>query len=165
MIALRARRPFSEPRRRRGRNDRRDNIVNTLGLNYRMTEMEAAVAGVQFRQLDELNDAPNWPIAFQRICRNLKVLHRPPSKKAANTFITSMSQKFDPEVAGTRRDTFVKALTAEAFRSRGLCKTGLSRRAADRSWSRRFPLVVASTRRTIRTNFRRSNGSMHLKYS
>ena len=33
-----------------------DDIINTVGINYRMTEMEAAVANVQFNKLGHLNN-------------------------------------------------------------------------------------------------------------
>ncbi|MEE2998041.1 MAG: DegT/DnrJ/EryC1/StrS family aminotransferase [Pseudomonadota bacterium] len=91
-------------------------IVNTLGLNYRMTEMEAAVAGVQFRRLDELNDA-RIKLA-NRLSKNLSEFEgiTPPAVEEGCKHVYYFHvSKFDPEVAGTRRDTFVKALTAEGF--------------------------------------------------
>lgn len=93
-----------------------EDIVNTAGLNYRMTEMEAAVALVQFNKLDALN------------ARRVKLANRlsagiagipgltPPHVAAGNTHVYYFFPlKFSAEVIGMPRELFCRAVQAEGF--------------------------------------------------
>jgi len=97
-----------------------DDIVNTVGVNYRMTEMEAAVALVQFRKLDELN--ASRIILANRLTEGLSKLPGITPPKVNNDCIHVYYfyvMKYDEEVTGIPRDLFVKAVTAEGFPLRG----------------------------------------------
>jgi len=91
-----------------------DNIVNTVGLNYRMTEMEAAVAVCQFAKLDALN-ARRVEMA-DRLTLGLSALPgiTPPQTKAGCSHAYYFYvMKYDEDVTGIRRDLFVRAVAAE----------------------------------------------------
>ncbi len=91
-------------------------IVNTLGWNYRMTELEAAVGIGQFRKLDFLTD-------YRREIVDILTAHlkkaglkgitlpvvRPENKHVYFTF----AMKFNSQIVGVKRETFVKAVNAE----------------------------------------------------
>lgn len=91
-------------------------IVNTLGVNYRMGEMEAAVALEQFKKLPALNAARQ--ALCQRLTRRLSALPGivPPriAADASHVFYFYV-MKFDEKAAGLPRDLFVKAVSAEGF--------------------------------------------------
>ncbi len=91
-----------------------DDIVNTVGLNYRMGEMEAAVGQVQFAKLPELNR--------QRIelanCLTARLSElpgiTPPKVETGCSHVYYMYvSKMDEAVVGIPRDLFAAALTAE----------------------------------------------------
>lgn len=93
-----------------------EDIVNTAGLNYRMTEMEAAVAGVQFRKLGSLN-AARVRLA-ERLSRGLGELPgiTPPAVEEGCTHVYYFHvSKYDARAAGLPRDLFVQAVAAEGF--------------------------------------------------
>lgn len=93
-----------------------DDIVNTIGQNLRMTEMEAAVALCQFRKLDSLNDEriklanylteglKDVPGIIPPICRN-------DCKHVYYFYVI----KYDEEITGLSREKFVKAINAEGY--------------------------------------------------
>lgn len=91
-------------------------IVNTIGLNYRMTEMEAAVARVQFAKLDQLN-AERIAMA-DRISAGLKdVLGITPVtvRDGCKHVYYFYPMTYDATVTGIPRDLFAKAVQAEGF--------------------------------------------------
>ena len=93
-----------------------DDIVNTAGLNYRMTEMEAAVANVQFGKLTSLN-AERVALA-ERLSAGLAALPgiSPPvvEKSCSHVYYFHVS-RFDEAKAGLPRDLFVQAVAAEGY--------------------------------------------------
>lgn len=97
-----------------------EDIQNTVGLNYRMTEMEAAVARHQFAKIDALNDAR---IALcNRITSNLKDIDgitAPHVRENCTHVYYFYAMKFDEKIVGLPRDLFVKAVSAEGFPLRG----------------------------------------------
>lgn len=93
-----------------------DDIVNTVGLNYRMTEMEAAVAGVQFDRLPELND---WRISNAiRMSEGLKSVPgiTPPAVADNCSHVFYLyCMRYDEKTVGLPRDLFCRAVAAEGF--------------------------------------------------
>ncbi len=93
-----------------------EDIVNTLGLNYRMTEMEAAVARVQFQRLPELNDLRRKNADY--LTRNLAEIQgiSAPIVEADCSHVYYLYvMKYDQKVVGIPRELFCKAFVAEGF--------------------------------------------------
>jgi perosamine synthetase len=93
-----------------------EDIVNTVGLNYRMTEMEAAVARVQFDRLPELNE---WRIGNAlRVSEGLSTIPgiTPPvvADDCSHVFYL-YCMRYDAETVGLPRDLFCEAVAAEGF--------------------------------------------------
>ncbi len=91
-----------------------DDIVNTAGLNLRMTEMEAAVAVEQFRKLPRLN-SERQELAG-RLDENIKDIPfiQEPVVAEGNEHVYYMyPMKFNAKIAGFSRESFVKAMLAE----------------------------------------------------
>lgn len=97
-----------------------DDIVNTVGLNLRMTEMEAAVAQEQFKKLPGMN-AIRQKLA-QRLTTGLSQLPgiTPPKQADDCQHVYYMYViKYDEQVTGIPRDLFLEALNAEGCFMRG----------------------------------------------
>lgn len=91
-------------------------LVNTLGVNYRMGEMEAAVAGVQFSKLPKLNEARK--ALCDRLTQRLSSLSgiAPPHVQPNCTHVYYFYvMKYDAAVTGIPRDLFVRAFNAEGY--------------------------------------------------
>lgn len=93
-----------------------DDIVNTLGVNYRMGEMEGAVALEQFRKLPALNARR---IALcKRLTERISELPgivSPPTASNCSHVYYFYVMRYDERVTGIARDLFVKAVAAEGF--------------------------------------------------
>lgn len=91
-----------------------DDIVNTVGLNLRMTEMEAAVAQEQFKKMPAMN-AERLKLA-KRLTKGLSKLPgiTPPKEAKDCQHVYYMyAIKYDEKVTGIPRNLFVEALNAE----------------------------------------------------
>jgi len=91
-------------------------LVNAVGVNYRMTEMEAAVARVQFSRLDELT-APRVALA-KRLDAGLGKLPglTPPAVAPGCSHVYYFYvMKYDAQATGIPRDLFAEAVRAEGF--------------------------------------------------
>lgn len=93
-----------------------DDIVNIVGFNYRMTELEAAVSIGQFKRLDSLI-AHRIELA-EYLTKKLKkfnglVLPKPKIQNKHVYFVYPI--RFKEKVIGVSRDVFVKALNAEGI--------------------------------------------------
>ena len=89
---------------------------NTVGLNYRMTEMEAAVALVQFKKLDSLNS--KRILLANEITTHLGELpgFEAPYIAPKNTHVYYFyGMKYSSEEVGLPREVFCKAVEAEGF--------------------------------------------------
>lgn len=96
-----------------------ENLANTMGLNYRMTEMEAAVAQVQFDRLDQLNEerCKNAAYLSQRLAEIPGFT--PPAVAEGCTHVYYLyGAKYDERAVGIPRDLFCAAMTAEGFYAR-----------------------------------------------
>lgn len=95
-----------------------DDIVNTLGWNYRMTELEAAVGVAQLGKLDRLT-AHRVKLAQYFTGRLSKAgypgLTMPLIRKGNNHVYFSVPLKFDAIKVGISRKTFAAALRAEGM--------------------------------------------------
>ncbi|MFZ9448597.1 MAG: DegT/DnrJ/EryC1/StrS family aminotransferase [Alphaproteobacteria bacterium] len=93
-----------------------DDIANTVGLNYRMTEMEAAVAQEQFRKMPTMN-ARRIELA-NRLADGLRGIPglKPPIVEAGCRHVYYMFPiLLDADVVGLPRDLFAKAVAAEGY--------------------------------------------------
>lgn len=93
-----------------------ESIMNTLGWNYRMTELEAAVAIGQFKQLDFLTEhriglAENLSEFFKQSA--YKGITPPVIREDNKHVYFLYPMKFNAQKVGVRRETFVKAILAE----------------------------------------------------
>lgn len=96
-----------------------EDIVNTVGVNYRMSEMEAAVALEQFKKLDKLNE--NRIRLANRLSEGLKGVQglTPPHVEEGCTHVYYFFPiVYDASVTGIPRDLFSKAVQAEGFNLR-----------------------------------------------
>ncbi len=93
-----------------------EDIVNTVGLNYRMTEMEAAVASVQFARLGELN-AARIQLADRLTggLRELPGITPPAVREGCSHVYYFYVMRYDAAVTGIPRDLFCEAVRAEGF--------------------------------------------------
>jgi len=91
-------------------------IVNTVGLNYRMTEIEAAIAQEQFRKMPNMN-SQRINLA-NRLTEGLRLIDglEPPAQESGCRHVYYMYPiLFDEEKVGMPRDLFTKAIVAEGF--------------------------------------------------
>ena len=93
-----------------------NDIINMVGFNYRMTEMSAAVANIQLKDINQ-HVAKRVKIA-ETLSENLKDLegiHVPKVREDCKHVYYEWSAKFDEKIIGVSREVFVKALNAEGF--------------------------------------------------
>jgi len=92
----------------------RDTVI--FGTNYRLTELQAAVAIEQFKKLDFLN---NWRIELADYLtsklRNFKGIILPDTKPGFTHVYYQYPMRFIKKEVGIKRQTFAKALRAEGF--------------------------------------------------
>lgn len=91
-------------------------LVNAVGVNYRMTEMEAAVARVQFSRLDELT-APRVKLA-RTLDAGLSALPgiTPPAVESGYRHVYYFYvMKYDAMATGIPRGLFAEAVRGEGF--------------------------------------------------
>jgi dTDP-4-amino-4,6-dideoxygalactose transaminase len=96
-----------------------DDISNTVGLNYRMTEMEAAVARCQLRKLDNLNEQRIRLADY--LTEKLSVIEGldPPKVFKNNKHVYYFYPiKYSEKKTGIPRDLFCKAVESEGFNLR-----------------------------------------------
>lgn len=94
----------------------RDDIVNVLGWNYRMTELEAAVGIAQFRKLDKLTQSRiELADYLTEKLSNYEGIATPIVYPDSKHVYFVYSIKYDEKEVGITRDLFVKALNAEGI--------------------------------------------------
>ena len=93
-----------------------DDIVNTMGVNYRMTELEAAIARCQFRKLPQLNAARiHLAGHLTKLLSDIPGLVAPAVKSGCSHVYYFYVMKYIEEEAGIPRELFAKAIQAEGF--------------------------------------------------
>jgi dTDP-4-amino-4,6-dideoxygalactose transaminase len=93
-----------------------DNIVNMVGFNYRMTEVEAAIATEQLKKLDRLLfpriEAADYLTERLQIFPGIQTpAVRPDVRHAYYLYV----MRYDEAKTGVSRDKFVEALNAEGI--------------------------------------------------
>lgn len=90
------------------------NLVNMVGFNYRMTEIEAAIARAQLKKLEYLIEARLENIRYleQRLS-DINCLKMPKVRKDCTHVYYQHALLFDDKKAGISRNQFVDALRAE----------------------------------------------------
>lgn len=89
-------------------------IVNMLGYNFRMTEIEAAIGREQLKKLPGLLKQRQENVAY--LCKRLSEIPclEPAKTRAGNEHAYYVHPvKFDAAIAGLHRDRFVEAVRAE----------------------------------------------------
>ena len=91
-----------------------ENSINMLGLNVRMTEIEAAIARCQLRKLDGFVEAKrkNVKLLGDAIADIPAIIPSPIRDNCTHSYYVQ-SFKFDKEIAGVHRDRFIEAVKAE----------------------------------------------------
>jgi len=93
-----------------------DNIVNTLGWNYRMTELQAAVAIPQFNKLNGLNKIRvDLAVKLKEILSRFDFLDFPYVEEGCEHCYYLYPIRYNAQKAGLSRGLFCKALKAENF--------------------------------------------------
>jgi len=89
-------------------------LSNMIGFNFRMTEIEAAIAGSQLRKLNRLltGRQKNCDYLSSRI-NDIPALKTPKIRPGCTHAYYAYPVKFDENIAGVSRDRFVKAVSAE----------------------------------------------------
>ena len=97
-----------------------NNIVNMVGFNYRMTEMSAAIADVQLKNIDEhVKKRKEIAEFLTNNLGNLDGIEVPKVRDKCNHVYYVWSAKFKQNEVGVSRDKFVDALNAEGFECYG----------------------------------------------
>ncbi|WP_417835847.1 DegT/DnrJ/EryC1/StrS family aminotransferase [Thalassospira tepidiphila] len=91
-------------------------LTNLVGYNFRMTELSAAVARTQLKNINQ-HVAPRVQIAeaLTKTASEIDFLTPPYVKDGCNHVYYVWAAKFNQNIAGIPRDLFSKALTAEGF--------------------------------------------------
>jgi perosamine synthetase len=97
----------------------KSDLYNTVGLNFRMTEMEAAVASCQLSKLDVLN-AKRIKLAnyLTNELNNIDGIEPPKVFNNYTHVYYFYPIKFNEKVLGLSRDKFAEAMSAEGFNLR-----------------------------------------------
>jgi dTDP-4-amino-4,6-dideoxygalactose transaminase len=91
-----------------------DDLTNMIGYNYRMTELEAAVAREQLRKLPGLLDSRLENVKYiNEALKDLPFLQLPKVMDDCKHAYYVHGIKYDEEVAGVSRSKFVEAVKAE----------------------------------------------------
>jgi dTDP-4-amino-4,6-dideoxygalactose transaminase len=90
------------------------NLVNMIGFNYRMTEMEAAIAQHQLKKLPQLVGERRENVRYlEKELTKIPCLTMPEVRGGADHVYYAHAIKFDEEIAGIHRDKFLGAVKAE----------------------------------------------------
>ena len=96
------------------------NIVNAVGLNYRMTNMEAAVAKVQLGRLDAIN-TPRVELAnaLRESLSEIEGMEPCQVREDCTHVYYFFPIKYNEKATGLPRDLFVEAVEAEGYLLKG----------------------------------------------
>jgi perosamine synthetase len=91
-----------------------ENITNIAGFNYRMTELQAAVSRVQLNKLDNLNiERLKLVKQLNDGLKEFDFLVTPQDKDECHSTYYVYPLRFLSEIAGIKREEFIKAVNAE----------------------------------------------------
>lgn len=89
-------------------------LSNMIGYNFRMTEIEAAIARCQLKKLDSLNQARFTNVAqVEEGLSRIPAIQVPKVRDEATHSYYVHACKFDEKIAGVSRDSFISAVAAE----------------------------------------------------
>jgi perosamine synthetase len=89
-------------------------LRNMIGFNYRMTEIEAAIARIQLTKLLDLNKNRIENVCyFEQKISSLPCISTPKIRQGAEHVYYVHACKFDEKNAGVSRDVFIEAVRAE----------------------------------------------------
>ncbi len=89
-------------------------LVNMIGFNFRMTEIEAAIARCQLKKLDNLlNQRIKHCRLLQKRLTEIPAITAGPSRPGAKHVYYVLPMQFDEAAAGISRDVFIDAVKAE----------------------------------------------------
>ena len=93
-----------------------EDICNTVGLNYRMPNMEAAIAKIQFEKLDSLTE-PRVNLAnhMRSSLSTIDCIDPCEVRPACTHVYYFFPMKYNRDLAGISRELFVEAVKAEGF--------------------------------------------------
>lgn len=95
-------------------------LLNMLGQNYRMTEIEAAIASVQLTKLGDVNASKQDLAArFDEKLKPFPFLRTPKIRPDCTHVYYLYVCRYLPEVLGISRSVFLKALNAEGYQAVG----------------------------------------------
>lgn len=90
------------------------NMRNLLGFNYRLTEIQAAIANEQLKKLDALNQERIHRVQYlNQLMQSFSFLQMPEVKKKNNHVYYLQAIKFNEKELSCSRDKFLDALAAE----------------------------------------------------
>jgi dTDP-4-amino-4,6-dideoxygalactose transaminase len=93
-----------------------EDIVNTMGQNLRMPEMEAAVACCQLGKLDRLNEHRiRMADRYTTLLKDIPGISPPAVRSGCKHVYYFYVMKYDEKVTGLSRAAFVKAVNAEGY--------------------------------------------------
>jgi dTDP-4-amino-4,6-dideoxygalactose transaminase len=96
----------------------REELVNMIGFNYRMTEIEAAIAHEQLKKLPSLLEErlANTEYLNERLGK-IPCLKKTKIRAQSKHVFYVHALQFDPDIAGMHRNTFIDAVKAELPRT------------------------------------------------
>lgn len=96
----------------------RDELVNMIGFNYRMTEIEAAIAHEQLKKLPALLEErlANTEYLNERLGK-IPCLKKTKLREQSKHVFYVHALQFNPDIAGMHRNTFIDAVKAELPRT------------------------------------------------
>ncbi len=93
-----------------------ENITNIIGFNYRLTEVQAAIASVQLHKLDQLNDCRLSLVnQLKEGIKEIEFLNFLQSDQDVLSTYYVAPISFDIRLAGQVRDEFIKRVNAEGM--------------------------------------------------
>ena len=94
-----------------------DNITNIAGFNYRMTELQAAVARVQLKKLDNLNKERLQLVEYlNEGLKEFDFLITPEKLEGIESTYYLYPLRFKADIAGITREEFVEAVNGEGIK-------------------------------------------------
>lgn len=94
-----------------------ENITNIAGFNYRLTEIQAAIAKEQLKKLDRLNSKRIELVEeLTKRIKGINFLIPLKGRKGCFSSYYIYPLRFLPEIAGVTREEFAKAINAEGIK-------------------------------------------------
>ena len=92
------------------------NITNIAGFNYRLTEIQAAIAIEQLKKLNDFNNARLQLVEqLTEGIKDIDFLITPKGRDNCKATYYVYPLRFLPEIAGIKREVFIKAVNAEGI--------------------------------------------------